>query len=683
MGLGPREPIAIIGIGCRFPQADNPSRFWDLLCQADEAIGEVPPERWRADSLHEPDQPAAGKIKSWRGGFVDHVDAFDWRAFRMLPREVRHMDPQHRLLLEVGWEALEDAGLSLEAVHGSRTSVVTGLQWNDFLRLSSQDWSQLNAYTVVGNPFAFAANRLSYIFGLHGPSLAIDCGCSSGLAAMQVACHHLWMEEADLALVGGVELILSPDSSIMMSTAGLLSPEGQCRTLDANADGFVRSEGAGILVLKPVSKLSLSDRPYAILRGLAVGHNGHNEWILASNAEMQKQVIHDACERAGVSPADIDYVELHGTATPRGDPIEAKALADIVGHVTQRQQPCLVGSVKPNIGHLGAASGMASLIKVALSLYHRKIPPMRGPEQVHPGIPLPALGLALPEHLMDWPDRTENPTAGITTLSLGGVNAHAILSAPPALPRSGTPAPPPWLLPLSARSEGALLDMLRAYSACLPAADDDGGLAIADICYTASMGRSHHRDRLAVVGRSGRELAEAMAAILAAVERGESLALPAPEQDRIRHFFPGPPGDVPAIAPQSGALARMVEDLAPNPGQPPDQLLLLAGLGRLYQLGFAIDWPALYPAGGRVTALPTYPWQRERLWPAWLDVNRISTPPEAAYRSRGRTVQQALTPPRRTAPQPSPYSRRISLACPHASSWSGYKTTSVPKSQPC
>jgi amino acid adenylation domain-containing protein len=590
-----QEPIAIIGVGCRFPGAENVQAFWKLLREGREAISEVPPDRWNIDEFYSSDQAQPGKMMSRWGGFIEQVDSFDWRAFRLLPREVKQMDPQHRLLLEVAWEALEDAGLPLPQISGSRTSVFTGVGWSDYLRLLSRDWSKLDAYTAIGNASGFAANRLSYAFNLKGPSMTVDAGCTSSLAALYLACQSLWSGEATLALAGGVSLMISPDSTIMVSKAGLLSPDGKCKTLDAQANGFVRGEGAGLLVLKPLSQVRSSDRVYALIRGIAVNHNGHNEWIVASSQQAQVDLLQDAYSRAGVQPGDIDYVELHGTGFLRGDAIESKALGTILGVDSQRVRACLVGSVKTNIGHLESASGIASVIKVALSLHHGAIPPSLNFQTANADIPLQELHLAVPQETVLWPDKEGEPAlAGVSTLALTGANAHAILAAHPVFPAihpSNVDEDEELLLPVSARSEEALYAQVVALRDFLRA-EETAHIAWQDICYTASVRRTHHEYRVAVIGRSSWEAASALDAFVQTWRRDV-----APEKTVGQEEYPG-----------------LVETLA-----------------ELYMQGREVDWFALYDGKYRngkckCVGLPTYQWQRERLWPEWLDSAKINTP---------------------------------------------------------
>ncbi|GER91654.1 hypothetical protein KDW_58160 [Dictyobacter vulcani] len=312
-----KEPIAVIGMGLRFPGANNPQEFWHLLRQGRDMVREVPADRWDLDRLYDADVNKPGKISTRWGSFLDQIDQFDWKAFRISPREAKYLDPQQRLLLEIVWEALEDAGMPFEEIAGSNTSVTIGQVWNDYLRMQTKNWSKLDSYSGIGGMPSFASNRVSYVFDLQGPSVTLDAACTSSMASIYYACQSLWSGEASLAIAGGVELMISPESSIMMSKAGLLSPTGHSRTFDAEADGFVRGEGAGVVILKPLSQVQPSERVYALLTGIALNHNGHNEWIMASNPAAQEAVIKHAHQQAGIDPNDIDYIELHSAGQPR------------------------------------------------------------------------------------------------------------------------------------------------------------------------------------------------------------------------------------------------------------------------------------------------------------------------------------------------------------------------------
>lgn len=619
-----QEPIAIVGIGCRFPGAPNLDKFWKLLRDGMDAIREVPANRWDIDSFYDPDPDLPGKMTSKWGGFVENIDGFDWRAFRIPPREAKYMDPQQRLLLEVAWEALEDAGLPLEQAAGKNFGVFIALMWNDYLRLQSRDYSQLNAYATTGNAFSFAATRISYAFDLKGPSMAIDGACAGSLMSVHYACQSLWLGESNIALAGGVNLSLSPDVSIMLSKAGLLSSEGHCKTLDAQADGFVRGEGAGIVVLKPLSQTNSSDRVYAVIRGSAMNHNGHNEWIMASSQAGQEKALRDAYNRAGIDPVEVDYVELHGTGFKKGDAIETKVLGSVVGAQTGRESPCAIGSVKSNIGHLESAAGIASIIKVALSLHHHEIPPTIHLQEVNPDIPLEELGLSAQWELGRWPDRARPPIAGATAISLSGINAHIVLEGYQTnlvehkrddQDGSGTIQ----VLPISARSPEALKALAIAYRDKLIHGNGVHGPHLEDICYTASVGRSHHEHRLAVVGETVQTFVASLTAYLQGEQPAGVYSSQSPPEDRdVREEL---------IDQVSESLLHQSQEGVVIPSLTVDDAeygRMLEALSILYVRGYTIDWTNLHPLGGGIVQLPPYPWQRERLWLDWLEPQ---TPP--------------------------------------------------------
>jgi acyl transferase domain-containing protein len=430
-------------------------------------IREVPKERWDADALYDPDPTRPGKMVTKWGAFLDDVGGFDWRAFGVSPREAKATDPQHRLLLEVAWEAFEDAGIPLEAVAGTSCAVIAGLSICDYGKMYGRNLAAIDGYTQATNLLAFAPNRLSYVFDLKGPSIAVDTACSASLTAIDLACATLWSGEADLALAGGVNLILLPDALISQTKVGVLSPTGRCRPLDADADGYVRGEGAGVIVLKPLSRVQPGERVYACILGTAANHGGSAEWIMAPSPTAQEAVVRAACERACVDPTDVDYVELNGNGT-KGDPIEARALAAVVSKARGADRsPCYVGSFKTNLGNLEAASGVIGVIKTALSLERAAIPPTLNFSSPNPAIDLDALRLAVPTKTTPWPRKEGRRLAGCTGFGIGGSNAHVVLASVEAedLPQvAPTPDLPASLLPISARSEAALRSMAAAFA---------------------------------------------------------------------------------------------------------------------------------------------------------------------------------------------------------------------------
>jgi myxalamid-type polyketide synthase MxaE and MxaD len=515
------EPIAIIGIGCRFPGANDPAAFWQLLRDGVDAIREVPADRFDQRAFYDPDPAVPGKMNTRWGGFLEQVDRFDPGFFGISPREALRMDPQQRILLELTWEALQDAGQVVERLAGTQTGVFIGIATNDYGRLQWNDLKGIDAYAGTGNALSIAANRISYQFDFHGPSLAIDTACSSSLVAVHLACGSLRNGESTLALAGGVNLILSPAIAINFTKAGAMAPDGRCKAFDSRANGYVRSEGAGIVVLKPLSKaLADGDPIYAVIRGSAVNQDGRSNGLMAPNPLAQEAVLREAYRQAAVSPGKVQYVEAHGTGTLLGDPIEAKALGTVLAVDRPPGRPCALGSVKTNLGHLEAAAGIAGLIKVALALRHREIPPSLHFEKPNPHIPFDELPLRMQTSLSPWPEGSGPALAGVSSFGFGGTNAHVVLEeAPQAINQGITDAErktDTHLLPLSARSPEALHTLARAYQGFL--ATPESTASLTDVCYTASVRLSHHDHRLAVTGNSPAQLMESLEAFL----RGEA-----------------------------------------------------------------------------------------------------------------------------------------------------------------
>jgi len=506
------EPIAIVGVGCRFPSAANPDEYWQLLRDGVDAIREVPSDRWDAHAYYDPDPSAPGKMNTRWGGFLDHLDHFDPAFFGISPREAAHMDPQQRLLLEVAWEAMEDAGMPPSGMAGSPVGVYVGVTTNDYGRLQMCDADRIGAYSATGSLLCIAANRISYAFDFRGPSVAVDTACSASLVAVHYACQALRSGEVTAALAGGVNAIISPENTVSQARLGGLAADGRCKTFDARADGIVRGEGAGVVVMKTLSRaVADGDRIYAVVLGSAVNQDGRSNGLTAPNPEAQVALLREAYRRAGVSPGSVSYVEAHGTGTRLGDPIEARALGSVLAEGRADGDRCVVGSVKTNFGHLEAAAGVAGLIKVALSMQHGAIPPSLHFQSANPDIPLDELPLKVQTTLTDWP-ATHRPIAGVSSFGIGGTNAHVVLAAaPPASAREpdGAPGPSPTrahLLPLSARSPEALRALARAHAADLSDPAAQGPQAVADRCYTAGVRRKHHEHRAAFVARTSEEL---------------------------------------------------------------------------------------------------------------------------------------------------------------------------------
>ncbi|HEX7182276.1 MAG TPA: SDR family NAD(P)-dependent oxidoreductase [Thermoanaerobaculia bacterium] len=547
---GAVEPVAIVGMACRLPGADGLDAFWRLLEEGVDAISEVPASRWAIDDFYDPDLQAPGTVSTRWGGFVSDVDHFDAEFFGISPREAMRMDPQQRILLEVAIEALEDAGMVPERLAGSPTGVFVGIFMDDYRRLELLDRERLDGYVGTGSVFCIAANRISYLLDLRGPSLAIDSACSSSLVAVHLACQSLHSGETTVALAGGVNLLLTPEPTIEMTKAGLMSPDGRCRTFDARANGYVRSEGAGMVALKLLSRAQEDgDSIYAVLRGGAVNQDGRTNGITSPNRFAQEEVLRTACRRAGVVPNQVQYVEAHGTGTALGDAIECRALGAVYGEERPASRPLRVGSVKTNIGHLEAAAGVAGLIKVALCLAHGRLPASLHFDRPNPDIPFAELRLEVQDRLGPWPCCEGVPAlAGISSFGFGGTNAHFILEEGPSAERPASPeiGRPLHLLTLSARVPEALAGLARRYARTLSAPGDE---PIGDLCFSANTGRSVFEHRLAVAAATREEMAEQLE-VFARGEPARGLATGVSrdsERPRIAFLFSGQGSQYPGM----------------------------------------------------------------------------------------------------------------------------------------
>jgi acyl transferase domain-containing protein len=508
------EPIAIVGIGCRFPGgSDTPEAFWQFLKNGTDGTREIPADRWDVDAYYDPNPDTPGKMYTRRGGFLDDVSAFDPLFFNIPPREAISMDPQHRLFLEVSWEALEDAGLAPNKLAGSRLGVFLGITANDYTQLSLQhlDPGSIDAYTSLGSPFNFATGRLSYLLGVHGPSLALDTACSSSLVSVHLACQNLRLGACDLALAGGVNLMLLPETTVALSKAKMLAADGRCKTFDAAADGYGRGEGCGVVVLKRLSDaLEAGDRIWALIRSSAVNQDGPSSGLTVPNGLAQQKLIREALDKASLTPSQVSYVEAHGTGTSLGDPIEVRALASVLAEGRPTDQPIIVGSLKTNIGHLESAAGIAGLIKVVLSLQHGEIPVHLHLQNPNPYIPWAELPVKVPTERMRWPEYAERRIAGISSFGVSGTNAHIILEEAPKLEaKTSSPERPLHLLTLSAKSEIALQELAQRYANYLHGNPE---VNLSDICYTANTGRNHFDYRLAVSATSPSEMRQTLTA---------------------------------------------------------------------------------------------------------------------------------------------------------------------------
>ncbi|MGZ3241756.1 MAG: beta-ketoacyl synthase N-terminal-like domain-containing protein, partial [Burkholderiaceae bacterium] len=505
---GSTEPMAIIGMACRFPGAASVDAYWQLLEGGSNAITEVPMSRWQADRYYEAGTASTGKMNTRWGGFIDGVDQFDADFFGISPREADSMDPQQRLLLETAWHALETAGIPPDSLAGSRTGVFIGICSNDYRKLQLDHLAGTDTYSGTGNAYSIAANRLSYFLDLRGPSLAIDTACSSSLVAVHQACASLRTGECDLAIVGGVNLILSPENTIVFSQAKMMAPDGQCKTFDASADGYVRSEGCGVVVLKRYSDaLSDNDQTLGLVAGSAVNQDGKSNGLTAPNGPAQEAVVRDALVSAAVAAARVSYVEAHGTGTNLGDPIEMAALKTVYGESSSTDPTLWIGSVKTNIGHLEAAAGIAGMIKVVLAMQHRRIPPHLHLQQLNPKISLEGTRCAIPTSLQTWSSGALPRIAGISSFGFGGTNAHVLLQESSVVEELSvvdfdSKKDKGWhQLVLSAKSNTALAQLIQRYIDFLTSST----VPFTAICHTAATHRSHHPMRFALLSRSREE----------------------------------------------------------------------------------------------------------------------------------------------------------------------------------
>ncbi|WP_079081484.1 phthiocerol type I polyketide synthase PpsB [Mycobacterium tuberculosis] len=505
------EPVAVVGIGCRFPgDVDGPERFWDFLVAGRNAISTVPADRWDAEAFYHPDPLTPGRMTTKWGGFVPDVAGFDAEFFGITPREAAAMDPQQRMLLEVAWEALEHAGIPPDSLGGTRTAVMMGVYFNEYQSMLAASPQNVDAYSGTGNAHSITVGRISYLLGLRGPAVAVDTACSSSLVAVHLACQSLRLRETDLALAGGVSITLRPETQIAISAWGLLSPQGRCAAFDAAADGFVRGEGAGVVVLKRLTDaVRDGDQVLAVVRGSAVNQDGRSNGVTAPNTAAQCDVIADALRSGDVAPDSVNYVEAHGTGTVLGDPIEFEALAATYGH---GGDACALGAVKTNIGHLEAAAGIAGFIKATLAVQRATIPPNLHFSQWNPAIDAASTRFFVPTQNSPWPTAEGPRRAAVSSFGLGGTNAHVIIEqgselAPVSEGGEDTGVSTLVVTGKTAQRMAATAQVLADWMEG-PGAE----VAVADVAHTVN----HHRARQATFGTVvARDRAQAIAGLRA------------------------------------------------------------------------------------------------------------------------------------------------------------------------
>lgn len=574
-----KEPIAIIGMGCRFPGgANNPDLFWKLLSSGKDGIVEVPPDRWDGNAYYNPDPEFLGKSITKKAGFLDgDITQFDPGYFNMSPLEAETLDPQQRLVLEVTVEALENAGIPLGSLSGSLTGVFLGIYSHDLGDLLNAHINKLTGmFSSTGCSSSIASGRVSYIFDLKGPNQAIDTACSASLVALDNACHYLHSGEINLALVAGVNIMLSPIPFIAMTKANMLAPDGRCKTFDSRADGFGRGEGCGVIVLKRLRDAKRDNDPIlALIKGSGVNQDGASNGLTAPNGIAQKELIISVSHKADIRWDEVDYIEAHGTGTPLGDPIEVKAIGETYG---QRNQDNLlkIGSVKPNIGHTESAAGIAGLIKIVLMLNHEQIVQNVGFKELNPQIALNFPGQIVTENL-PWKRGKKKRVAAINSFGFSGTNAHAVIEEAPlySKEKNGNLKMRPFhILTLSAKTEAALNTLIQNYVKFL----NDTDARFEDICFTSNTGRNHDRYRAAIFATDFEDLKKKLS-------EGEFL------KGKIQGYKSF----------QFSETDNWEKDFHE--------------LAAAYIKGATIDWQKFNaPYGGKKVILPNYPFQREKYW---------------------------------------------------------------------
>ncbi|MBN1295093.1 MAG: acyltransferase domain-containing protein [Candidatus Latescibacteria bacterium] len=530
------EAIAVVGMGCRFPGGvRNPESYWKLLLDGKDAIDPIPSDRWDAPALHDPKSDTMGKIYVDCGGFLrEDISRFDPHFFGISQREAVALDPQQRMLLETTWEAIEHAGINPDTLSGSRTGVFLGIASTDYKQLvvKERNAEDFNLYYLTGNALSTASGRLSYFLGLNGPSMTVDTACSASLTAVHLSCQSLRTGECEIALAGGVNLVLSPEDLVSYCSATMLSPTGRCKSFDSAADGFILSEGCGIILLKRLSKaVKDGDTIYAIIRSSQVNQDGASNGLTAPNSPAQQKLISDALNMAKLSPSDIGYIEAHGSGTPLGDPIEVQALASVFGK-RDSDDPLILGCVKTNIGHCAAAAGIAGLIKTILALHYKKIPRNLHFKNPNPMIPWDDITAIVPTETMNWNPKKGTRRAGVSSFGVSGTNAHIILEEAPS-DEIDTFSRKWKMLPLSAKTETALVSMIQDLNTWMEQHSDT---SLADVAYTLQTGRKSHKYRCFFVGRNTDDI---KAAILSNGETSGGRDVYTGKTPKLFFVFPG------------------------------------------------------------------------------------------------------------------------------------------------
>lgn len=615
------QPIAIIGVSCRFPQVANKDDYWQLLTHGKNVITHIPEERWQllegTDEItkREKDHP-------YWGGFLSNISAFDAYFFGITPREAVRMDPQQRLLLEVTYEAIEDAGLTTEALAGSNTGVFASLYPSQLGHLQKLETEMDALYLPTGNATSIAANRISYQFDLRGPSLVVDTACSSSLVALHLACLNIQNNSCDLSLVGGISLNLLPSINLTLSKAKMLSQDGQCKTFDAQANGYVQGEGVGVIVLKPLAKaIEDKDRIYAVIAGSGINQDGRTNGLTAPNGLQQEKLLRDVYNAAGIDPLMLSYVECHGTGTFLGDPIEIQALGNIISKNRKPENPCWIGSVKTNLGHLEPAAGMSSIIKIALALKNAQIPPHLNFINQNPHIPFNKYNLKIPKNTIGWPKHNDQRIAGISSFGFGGTNAHVIVRdlteqeklASISLSTAPIESTNNELFTLSAKDPVALNQLILLWRNYLK---NNLTVNLAQLCFNTHLRRAHFSHKVAIISSSIAELYNLLCAII------EN-----PSEIPVNVFTKTNCND-PNLLIEYKNIAHM-----------PLNSLDLKIIAKLYVQNSPINWIKFeerrsYP----YIEMPSYPWQPKSYWPNLNSSHTTVSAQTGSYPLQGKQI---------------------------------------------
>lgn len=564
-------------MACRLPAgAKNPAIFWQQLLDKVDAVKTVPDDRWSATEYYDSDPTVAGKMYVNKGAFLEeNIRAFDADFFNINSEEAKSLDPQQRLLLEVSWEALENAALPIDDLKGTRTAVYVGMSNYDYVRACwrSDTYEKINAHAVTGTTFSTASGRLAYLYGFEGPTFTLDTACSSSLVATHLACQSLRNNEADMALAGGVNLMLTPETHISFSKLKVLSPDGHCKSFDEKANGYARGEGCGFVVLKRLTDAVRDRDPVlAVIKGTAVNQDGKSNGLTSPNGLAQQKAVRTALKSARLEASSVDYVEAHGTGTLVGDPIEVDALGSVYGKARTADNPLIVGSVKANIGHLESAASIASVIKTVLTVQHGLIPSQINLQQPNPQIPWHDLHVRPATQQEIWIGQKGIRTAGISSFGFSGTNAHVIMQQAPEIGvETAENILDEYVLLLSAKTEPALQDTVKRYSTYL----DSTSNSLLDICYTSALGRSHHKYRLAIVINEINELKQA-----------------------LKHYL-------------QGKISEHV--ITMSSGQIPKAVNQQDALNFCHKI--AVNWKGIYQGTkAQKIILPNYPFQRKLYW---------------------------------------------------------------------